>query len=280
MNHKTSNSKLMQIKKRHVNEPHVNIFHDLLKRKSILLTLFDTKSKEVINHCAQAPSPSKDYCQLIVNFDKVIYRWWKITLRNYGDVSPGEIKDNFEDFDNDEIIKHHISWAFGVNFLNYINNVVTNAKLDYLARLPEPIIIKIISYLALEDISKLSQVNKEFRELCRSDRVWVLLYQKYYTRNITKDLYNLAQKKGWRNIFFTNTIKLQVELRREANGENNEQDEERYGSIADNSSIKSYKKNNNSKDSVIRRHSIATTRKSVDDFNNNPGYLSGSRKNN
>ena len=47
-------------------------------------------------------------------------------------------------------------------------------------------------------------------KLCRSDRVWVLLYQKYYTRNITKDLYNLAQKKGWRNIFFTNTIKLQV----------------------------------------------------------------------
>jgi hypothetical protein len=71
MNHKTSNSKVMQIQKKHVNEPHVNIFHDLQKRKSILLTLFDTKSKEVINHCAQAPSPSKDYCQLIVNFDKV-----------------------------------------------------------------------------------------------------------------------------------------------------------------------------------------------------------------
>ena len=37
-----------------------------------------------------------------------------------------------------------------------------NAKLDYLARLPEQLKMKIISYLALEDISKLSQVNKEF----------------------------------------------------------------------------------------------------------------------
>lgn len=99
--------------------------------------------------------------------------------------------------------------------------------------MPEPIIIKIVSYLALEDIAKLSQVNNQFREvcrilftylnisfsfhhykiffkLCRSDRVWILLYQKYYTRDITKELYSLAQKKGWRNIFFTNKIKLQV----------------------------------------------------------------------
>ena len=71
MNHKVSNSKVIQIQKKPINEPHLNIFHDLLNRKSILLMLFDTKTKEVINHCAQAPSPSKDYCQLIVNFDKV-----------------------------------------------------------------------------------------------------------------------------------------------------------------------------------------------------------------
>ena len=128
-------------------------------------------------------------------------------------------------------IQDHISWAFGVNFFKYIENIVTFGQLDYLPRLPEPIIIKIISYLALEDISKLSQVNKQFREvnkklfiilkatlffffniqLCKSDRVWILLYQKYYSRNITKEMNNLAQKKGWRNIFFTNTIKLQVE---------------------------------------------------------------------
>lgn len=65
--------KIKEAKKKQASEqnPHINIFHDLQNRKSILLTLFDTKTKEVINHCAQAPSPSKDYCQLIVNFDKV-----------------------------------------------------------------------------------------------------------------------------------------------------------------------------------------------------------------
>lgn len=42
----------------------------------------------------------------ISTFNKIIYRWWKITLRNDGDkYNPGEIKDNFEDFDNDETIK-------------------------------------------------------------------------------------------------------------------------------------------------------------------------------
>lgn len=105
-----------------------------------------------------------------------------------------------------------------------------------------------------------------------------MLYQKYYTRNVTKELHNLAQKKGWRNIFFTNTIKLQVELRREAHEEANEQEEERYGSIEQNS-MKSYKKSSASKDLVIRRHSIATTRKTSDDINNNTGYLSASVSN-
>jgi hypothetical protein len=55
--------------------------------------------------------------------------------------------------------------VFGKNFLTYIENIVTHGQLDYLARLPEPVLMKIISYLRLEDISKLSQVNNQFREV-------------------------------------------------------------------------------------------------------------------
>lgn len=47
-------------------------FNLLKKRKSILLTLFDTKNNEILNEGAQAPSPSKDYCQLILTNDRVI----------------------------------------------------------------------------------------------------------------------------------------------------------------------------------------------------------------
>jgi hypothetical protein len=53
------------------NQPHPNIFLELEKRHSILLTLFNTENKEVINICTRAPAPSKDYCQIILNFDKV-----------------------------------------------------------------------------------------------------------------------------------------------------------------------------------------------------------------
>ncbi len=127
--------------------------------------------------------------------------------------------------------KGHILASFGNEFLSYITNIVANGKVDYLARMPETILLKIISHLSLEDVSRLAQTNKQFREvcvniyvclnrifqfqfdnkkLCRSDRVWIVLYERYYSKEITKELQSLAQKKSWRSIFFTNKIKLQV----------------------------------------------------------------------
>jgi hypothetical protein len=48
-----------------------NIFHKLRQNKSNLLSLFE-ENNELINACGQAPSPSKDYCQLIMTTDHVI----------------------------------------------------------------------------------------------------------------------------------------------------------------------------------------------------------------
>jgi hypothetical protein len=36
------------------------------------------------------------------------------------------------------------------------------------------------------------------------------LYKKYYSKEITRDLVKLAERDGWRKVFFTNKIKLQV----------------------------------------------------------------------
>jgi hypothetical protein len=52
-------------------EQQETIFEKLARQKSILLTLFDDRNHEVLNIAVQAPSPSKDYCQLIVKYDKV-----------------------------------------------------------------------------------------------------------------------------------------------------------------------------------------------------------------
>ncbi len=68
--------------------------------------------------------------------------------------------------------------------------------------------------------------------------------------------------------------KFQVELRREANGENDSIDEERYGSVADNS-VKDLMKNV-STIAVIRRHSVHAGKKSNDEPGKNSGYASAS----
>lgn len=47
----------------------------------------------------------------------------------------------------------------------YIENIVVKKKLDYLDRMPDKILVKIISKLGLEDISKLAQVNNHFRQV-------------------------------------------------------------------------------------------------------------------
>ena len=67
--------------------------------------------------------------------------------------------------------------------------------------------VKIFSYL-----NKLLSIltNLIISKICRSDKVWIELYKKYYSNTITNELYELAERDGWRKLFFTNKIKLLV----------------------------------------------------------------------
>jgi hypothetical protein len=83
-----------------------NIFETLKKHHSPLLTLFNPNKTEILNVATQAPSPSKDYCQLVLTHDKCIFRKWKIMLRGDSESRyPSEVKDSYEDFIHDEIIQ-------------------------------------------------------------------------------------------------------------------------------------------------------------------------------
>lgn len=200
----------------HHNPSEPTIFDDLKRRQSILLTLFDLGSKEALNEARQAPAPSKDYCQLILTFHHVIFRRWKITLHTDSESRcPREVRDTYDDFRYDENTQREIAHVFGKPMLNYLLNITEKGKLDYLSRLPTNLIIKIISFLNLEDIARISQVSSQFRQLCKSDSVWMELYKTYYSNEITNDLMRLAERDGWRKVFFTNKIKLQLELRRQ-----------------------------------------------------------------
>lgn len=150
----------------HHNPPDPTIFDDLKRRQSILLTLFDLGSKEALNEARQAPAPSKDYCQLILTFHHVIFRRWKITLHTDSESRcPREVRDTYDDFRYDENTQREIAHVFGKPMLTYLLNITEKGKLDYLSRLPTNLIIKIISFLNLEDIARISQVNSQFRQV-------------------------------------------------------------------------------------------------------------------
>lgn len=92
----------------HLNNHSQNVFYLLKAQNSILLTLFGN-DHEIINKGAQAPSPSKNYCQLIMNTDNIILRWWQISIHSNSDSRyPGESISNYEDFVHDEMMQRII----------------------------------------------------------------------------------------------------------------------------------------------------------------------------
>ncbi|XP_026641888.1 F-box only protein 36 isoform X1 [Microtus ochrogaster] len=177
----------------------------------------------------QGPAPSKDYYQLLVTRTQMIFRWWKISLRSeFRTAKPGEIKETHEDFlDNSNLqglnevtgnrwfvvwLTVQIALVFGARVLDYVFNLC-QGKFDYLERLSDKLLLKIICYLDLEDIARLSQTSSRFAKLCKSDSLWEQIVQSACD-TITPDMRALAMDVGWRQVFFTNKIQLQRQIRK------------------------------------------------------------------
>ncbi|XP_019634735.1 PREDICTED: F-box only protein 36-like [Branchiostoma belcheri] len=163
----------------------------------------------------QAPAPSKDYCQLLITTKEVIWRWWRITLRK-GDERrcfPGEIRESHDDFLNDDRVQGDVRRVFGEPTLEHALGLC-RGHVDFITRVPKPMLIFLVSYLELEDISQLAQTNKLFREICNSDELWEHVYERH-CENVTEEMRDLAKDVGWKSMFFTNKLQLQVQLRRQ-----------------------------------------------------------------
>ncbi|XP_077204935.1 F-box only protein 36 [Paroedura picta] len=162
---------------------------------------------------AQAPAPSKDFYQLLVNRTEVVFRWWKISLRSeFREARPGEFKESHDDFLDDPSLQIQIAYIFGPGTLDHILNLC-QGKFDFLARLPDPLLLCIVAYLDLEDISRLAQVSHRFERLCNSDDLWEMIVQNLCGQ-ITEEMTKLAREIGWKQFFFTNKLQLQLQLRR------------------------------------------------------------------
>uniref|UniRef100_A0A8I6AH86 F-box protein 36 n=1 Tax=Rattus norvegicus TaxID=10116 RepID=A0A8I6AH86_RAT len=144
---------------------------------------------------------------------QIIFRWWKISLRSeYRSAKPGETKETHEDFLDNSHLQVQVAVVFGAKILDYVFNLC-EGKFDYLERLSDKLLLKIMNYLDLEDIARLSQTSSRFEKLCKSDSLWEQIVQSTYD-TITPDMRALANDVGWRQMFFTNKIQLQRQIRK------------------------------------------------------------------
>ncbi|OCT81101.1 hypothetical protein XELAEV_18027914mg [Xenopus laevis] len=140
-------------------------------------------------------------------------RYWKISLRNeFRGARPGEVKESHQDFVDDPTLQAQIAIIFGQKTLHYVLNLCKGSY-DYLERLSEPLLLYIMTFLELEDITLLSQVSHTFQKLCNSDRLWEHIVESSCDK-VTPEMRALAQDIGWKQLFYTNKLQLQLQLRR------------------------------------------------------------------
>lgn len=80
--------------------------------------------------------------------------------------------------------QNDVERIFGGDVLQRIQRILAGSY-DDLSLLPEKVSLKICSYLDLQSIAQLSQVNRHLREVCNSNQLWESLY---YDHQVSKAL--------------------------------------------------------------------------------------------
>ena len=169
-----------------------------------------SKGNVLFEQSGQAPSPSKDFHQLLVTDDFVIWRTWKISLRKEQMIPPSQNKQSHEDFYYDSTVSADIKRVFGEEIIRYVNCIVCH---DWLYRMGDDILVKIFCYLDLVDIGRLARICRHFRTICNGNQLWKDIYLKHCP-SITLEVSNLGEEVGWKKLFFTNKLQLQKEVSR------------------------------------------------------------------
>ena len=118
-------------------------------------TLRNRTMEKVYTASGQAPSPSKDFFELIVAKDRVVWRSWRIKYKNHRMILPAEECITYEEFQNDGNIHRDIVRNLGDDVLQISMGHVSK---EWLARLPLAVLQNILSQLDIKDLVSLSQV--------------------------------------------------------------------------------------------------------------------------
>ncbi|XP_051808890.1 F-box only protein 36b [Acanthochromis polyacanthus] len=156
----------------------------------------------------RGPAPNKNYYHLSLTKSDVIWRWWKISARTVDRYSkPGELRETHQDFLDDTGLHSEVRMVFGHRILQYAKSLC-QGHFDYLERLSDPLLLRIINYLELEDMGQLGRTSRKFKQLCGSEEFWEQAVRRR-CNTVSADVASLALEVGWRHIFFTSKLQLQ-----------------------------------------------------------------------
>ncbi|CAK9805310.1 F-box only protein 36 [Anthophora plagiata] len=151
---------------------------------------------EYLEKYSVAPSPSRDYYGLRVSNDKVILYLWRISHGPHK--TPLVRTSDFDDFNRDYQLQEEIRRIFGEYLLKHVRNIASGN--NTLLTLPKCLIEKLIKYLTVQDIAKLSSLSHISKEIFDDNFVWATLYKKYKR---TKNKYEESRiyTYNWKQLF-------------------------------------------------------------------------------
>ncbi|CAM2096503.1 unnamed protein product [Caretta caretta] len=153
--------------------------------KASMTSLLQDKLQEIHS---QAPSPSKDFHHFTITKPEVIWRSWRISFQpNQEKIFPKERQPIQElctsyvptfsatpgltEWAYHSIDTEQVQNIFGNKMLEYTLNLCQGCY-DFLARMPDNLILHILSFLNTDDIRQLSKTCKKFQQLCSREELW------------------------------------------------------------------------------------------------------------
>ncbi|XP_073183531.1 F-box only protein 36-like isoform X2 [Lepidochelys kempii] len=134
-----------------------------------MTSLLQDKLQEIHS---QAPSPSKDFHHFTITKPEVIWRSSRISFQpNQEKIFPKEVRKPHSDILLNEQLHKQMQNIFGNKMLEYTLNLCQGCY-DFLARMPDNLILHILSFLNTDDIRQLSKTCKKFQQLCSREELW------------------------------------------------------------------------------------------------------------
>ncbi|OAF69892.1 Cytoskeleton-associated protein 5 [Intoshia linei] len=93
-------------------------------------------------------------------------------------------------------------------------NIKEDKEIDYLPRLPIRVLHRITNFLNIEDIENLKKVSIKMNRIFHDEKLWKKLYISRRNPNPPLELIHAAKKTTWHKLFYTNRIKLRIEILR------------------------------------------------------------------